>query len=76
MRLQERLAGVGACVSLSFHDWMKTENTREHLIGKKVGVFADVRFKPAKAYGFNRQESRSVRGRAVQAGQGVWPDWL
>lgn len=49
--VQERLAGVGGSVSLSFHDWMKTENSRAHLIGKKVGIFADVRLKPAKSYG-------------------------
>ena len=49
--VQERLVGAGAYASLSFHDWMKTENSRAHLLGKKVAVFPDVRLKPARAYG-------------------------
>ena len=64
--VQERLAGVGACVSLSFHDWMKTENSREHLIGKKVGVFADVRFKPAKAYGLTGYDPGGIDYQSAQ----------
>jgi putative DNA primase/helicase len=36
---------------LSFHTWVRGENSREPLIGKRVGVFADVRFKPGKTYG-------------------------
>ena len=49
--VQERLVGAGAYASLSFHDWMKTENSRAHLLGKKVAVFPDVRLKPARAFG-------------------------
>jgi putative DNA primase/helicase len=49
--LQEQLVGAGAYTSLSFHDWMKTENSRSHMIGKKIGVFPDVRLKPAKVFG-------------------------
>ena len=64
--VQERLAGVGACVSLSFHDWMKTENSREHLIGKKVGVFADVRLKPAKAYGLTGYDPGGIDHQSAQ----------
>jgi putative DNA primase/helicase len=49
--VQERLVGEGAYTSLSFHDWMKTENSRQHMLGKKVAVFPDVRLKPSKVYG-------------------------
>ncbi len=51
--VQEKLAGSAACVSLSFHDWTRTENSHEHLIGRKVGIFSDVRLKPGKWYGQN-----------------------
>jgi putative DNA primase/helicase len=64
--VQERLAGVGACVSLSFHDWMKTENSREHLIGRKVGVFADVRLKPAKVYGLTGYDPGGIDHQSAQ----------
>jgi putative DNA primase/helicase len=49
--VQERLVGERGYASLSFHDWMKTENSRAHLLGKKVALFPDVRLKPAKQYG-------------------------
>lgn len=44
---------VGDCsyVGLSFNTWAAGENSKECLIGKRVGVFADVRFKPGRAYG-------------------------
>jgi putative DNA primase/helicase len=46
------LVGDRLCAGLSFNTWVKSENSRECLIGKRVGVFADVRFKPAKQYGW------------------------
>jgi putative DNA primase/helicase len=49
--IQEQLAGPGACIDLSFHDWVSTENSQAGIIGKKVGIFSDVRLKPAKTYG-------------------------
>jgi len=49
--VMERLVGKGGYAGLNIHDWVKTENSREVLIGKKVGVFPDVRLKPAKQYG-------------------------
>src|SRR5215475_10346577 len=49
----ERLCGSGAYASLSFHTWLKGEYSSEVLIGKKVGVFPDVRFKDGKWYGQN-----------------------
>jgi putative DNA primase/helicase len=64
--VQERLAGVGSCVSLSFHDWMKTENSREHLVGRKVGIFADVRLKPAKSYGLTGYDPGGIDHQSAQ----------
>ncbi|HKF12905.1 MAG TPA: phage/plasmid primase, P4 family [Xanthobacteraceae bacterium] len=49
----ERLCGSGAYASLSFHTWFRAEYSSEVLIGKKVGVFPDVRFKEGKWYGQN-----------------------
>jgi putative DNA primase/helicase len=49
--VQEQLAGPGACTDLNFHDWVSTENSHSGIIGKKVGVFSDVRLKPPKTYG-------------------------
>ena len=49
----ERLCGSGAYASLSFHTWLRGEYSSEVLIGKKVGVFPDVRFKDVKWYGQN-----------------------
>jgi putative DNA primase/helicase len=46
-----KLVGSTAFVSLNFHQWTATENSREDLIGKKAGVFPDVRLKPPKWYG-------------------------
>jgi len=45
------LTGTTNFVSLSFHTWVKGEYSREKLIGKRAGVFTDVRFKPGKWYG-------------------------
>jgi putative DNA primase/helicase len=47
----EKLCGSTAYVSLSFHDWLEGQYSAEVTIGKKVGVFPDVRFKPGKWYG-------------------------
>jgi putative DNA primase/helicase len=38
---------------LSFNNWTAGLNSREVLIGKRVAVFPDVRFKPGKWYGQN-----------------------
>jgi putative DNA primase/helicase len=49
--IQRKLAGDQAYAALSFNYWTQNENSHEHIVGKKVGIFADVRFKPAKMYG-------------------------
>jgi putative DNA primase/helicase len=46
-----QMVGDGSYVGLSFNTWAASENSRECLVGKRVGVFADVRFKPGRAYG-------------------------
>jgi putative DNA primase/helicase len=49
--VQKKLVGDRSYIGLSFHTWLKNENTASAMIGKKVGVFGDVRLKPAKQYG-------------------------
>jgi putative DNA primase/helicase len=52
-RVLQQLVGDASYVGLSFNTWIQSENSKECLIGKRVGVFADVRFKPGKQYGAN-----------------------
>lgn len=52
-RVLQQLVGNRNYVGLSFNTWIYSENSKEVLIGKRVGVFADVRFKPGKTYGQN-----------------------
>lgn len=49
--VQKKLVGDRSYIGLSFHTWVKGENSASALIGKKVGVFGDVRLKPEKQYG-------------------------
>jgi putative DNA primase/helicase len=49
----ERLCGGTGYVSLAFHTWLKGEFSAEAMIGKRSGVFPDVRFKEPKWYGQN-----------------------
>jgi putative DNA primase/helicase len=49
--IQRKLAGEQAYAALSFNYWTQNENSHDHIVGRKVGIFADVRFKPAKMYG-------------------------
>jgi putative DNA primase/helicase len=46
-----QMVGDSSYIGLSFNTWAVGENSKECLIGKRVGVFADVRFKPGRAYG-------------------------
>jgi putative DNA primase/helicase len=45
------LVGARSFAPMSFNDWMRSEYSRENLIGKKVAVFSDVRLRPAQTYG-------------------------
>jgi putative DNA primase/helicase len=47
----ERLVGPEGYVGLSFHTWIKGEHSTQRILGKKVGVFPDVRLKPPKQFG-------------------------
>jgi putative DNA primase/helicase len=49
----ERLCGGTGFVSLAFHTWLKGEFSAEAMIGKRSGVFPDIRFKEGKWYGQN-----------------------
>lgn len=46
-----QMVGDSSYIGLSFNTWAVGENSKECLIGKRVGVFADVRFKQGRAYG-------------------------
>jgi len=47
----KNLVGERSHIGLSFHTWLKNENSGSAMIGKKAGVFADVRLKPSVHYG-------------------------
>jgi putative DNA primase/helicase len=64
--VQERLVGERGYASLNFHDWMKTENSRAHLVGKKVGVFPDVRLRPARNYGLTGYDPGGIDHQSAQ----------
>src|SRR5262249_18819329 len=49
--IQHKLIGNGAYVGLSFSTWLANENSPSCMIGKRVGVFPDVRLKSGKRYG-------------------------
>jgi putative DNA primase/helicase len=49
LHIQKKLTGVRAFAPFSFNDWMRSEYSRENLIGKKVAAFSDVRLKPPKS---------------------------
>jgi len=50
-RIQEGLVGPGGHVPLNIHTWNSGENSKQKLIGKRVGIFHDARLKEAKAFG-------------------------
>ena len=49
----EEVVGSDCYISLDITSWVSGEFSKEPLLGKKVGVFADVRFKEPKWYGQN-----------------------
>jgi putative DNA primase/helicase len=49
--IQELLVGVNGHTSLNLHTWHNSENSRMGMIGKRVGIFHDIRLKPPKQYG-------------------------
>jgi putative DNA primase/helicase len=51
--IQKKLVGSASWASLSLNSWMRGENSRENMIGKRLLIFADVRLKPGKWWGQN-----------------------
>jgi putative DNA primase/helicase len=49
--IQELLVGANGYTSLNLHTWHKNENSRQGIIGKRVGIFHDIRLRPPKQYG-------------------------
>jgi putative DNA primase/helicase len=47
-----QLVGDKAYAGLSFNNWLAGENSAQNLVGKRIGVFADARFKAGKRYGY------------------------
>jgi putative DNA primase/helicase len=46
-----RLVGEKSYCSLNFSHWTATENSQQVMLGKRVGVFPDVRLKSARSFG-------------------------
>jgi putative DNA primase/helicase len=51
--IQELLVGVNGHTSLDIHTWHKSEYSRMGMIGKRVGIFHDIRLRPPRWYGQN-----------------------
>jgi putative DNA primase/helicase len=62
---QRQLTGPSLCASLDFSDWISGPNARTNMIGKKIGIFPDVRLKPAKAYGRTGYDPGGLDHRSV-----------
>jgi putative DNA primase/helicase len=48
----ERLVGMNGHTSLNMHTW-RGENSRMGMVGKRMGIFHDIRLKPGQWYGEN-----------------------
>jgi putative DNA primase/helicase len=62
----EQLVGTTLFTSLDFHDWTSNVNARANLLGKKVGLFPDVRLKPPKVYGNSGYEPGGLDHKSIQ----------
>jgi putative DNA primase/helicase len=49
--IQELLVGVNGYTSLNIHSWHNSENSRMGMVGKRIGIFHDIRLKPGQWYG-------------------------
>lgn len=61
------LVGDTSYCSLNLNQWTSTENSQQIMIGKRVGVFPDVRLKPAKSFGFKGQSGYDAGGLSHQS---------
>jgi putative DNA primase/helicase len=66
-RVQELLVGPNGHVPLNIHTWNKGENSKQAMVGKRVGIFHDVRLKEAKAYGNVSFDPGGVEHLSMQA---------
>jgi putative DNA primase/helicase len=64
--IQELLVGINGHTSLNIHTWHKNENSRQGMIGKRAGIFHDVRLKPAKQYGHTGYDAGGVDSESQQ----------
>src|SRR5690242_18085300 len=66
-RIQELLVGPNGHVPLNIHTWNKGENSKQAMVGKRVGIFHDVRLKEAKAYGAVSYDPGGLEYQSLQA---------
>jgi putative DNA primase/helicase len=66
-RVQELLVGPNGHSPLNIHTWNKGENSKQGMVGKRVGIFHDVRLKEAKAYGAVSYDPGGVEYQSLQA---------
>jgi hypothetical protein len=58
--IQELLVGANGHTSLNIHTWRNNENSRQGMVGKRVGIFHDMRLKPAKQFGNTSYDAGGV----------------
>jgi putative DNA primase/helicase len=64
--IQELLVGANGHTSLNIHTWRNNENSRQGMVGKRVGIFHDMRLKPAKQYGNTSYDAGGVDPQSQQ----------
>jgi putative DNA primase/helicase len=65
-KIQELLVGFNGHTSLNIHTWRSNENSRQGMVGKRVGIFHDMRLKPPKQYGNVGYDSGGVDPQSQQ----------
>jgi putative DNA primase/helicase len=64
--IQELLVGANGHTSLNIHTWRNNENSRQGMVGKRVGIFHDMRLKPAKQFGNTSYDASGVDPQSQQ----------
>jgi hypothetical protein len=67
LHVQRGLCGKRAYAPMSLLDWMRSEKSRENLIGKKVLAFSDTRLKPPKKYGRSGYDPGGLDHASIQS---------
>jgi putative DNA primase/helicase len=65
--IQELLVGPRHHIPLDFHTWNSTENSKAGMLGKKVGIFHDVRLKEPKQWGNVAFDPGGLDVRSIEA---------